>query len=979
MKKLPIEKLIENLGFSGSKNLVNIDMLTKLDISKHDVKTLKVINPYAIYLVNSKPFILFIESSFEEKKLQQISKLIWNAQIPIAFICDSNSVKIFNGKALDLKSYLIEEIYNQSIEDFSEESEFSYLKISDPLFWDQYTKQYTKTHLNDYLLDNITSLTNKLKKKYKVKFATKLVLRLIFIRYLIDRGVDIAYKNFNHDIKASQKELLKITKNKVELYELFKYLKEKFNGNLFELNDEINNTCLTDEVFILLSDFLSGKISIDNGQMSLFSMYDFNIIPVELISNIYEILLGKEIRNKDNAFYTPNYLAEYILDKTTLEFLKNNRQYKILDPSCGSGVFLVNSFRRIIDMNLGDKLFCEDDKLLKELLLSNIYGIDINEDAIDVTIFSLYLTILDYKDPKILSEFKLPNLKGCNLIASDFFDDNKLESLKKINFDFIIGNPPWGSVSDGLHLDYCNKNGYNDMQQNKEISRSFIFRAKDFSSRNTVCSFVVHSKILYTQKKPSKKFREFLLKKSQIFSVVEMSSVRKLVFKNADAPAAVISFKYNESEENLNNRIIYTSLKPNVFFKLFNIIVIEKYDVKYISQKLLLENDWAWKTIVYGFSKDIDIIMNIKKKYQTVNEIILKNSFVHGTGIQINGNESHDATHLKGKWYVDSKKGIDSFYVDINKGKELTQDKMRRPKANQQEIFIPPYVLLKKGVDTKTYRYRAAFSNDAFVYSDAVTGICGKKDNLTTLYCLTGMLNSSFYSYLNIMLGTSIGIEREQGFSTEIFTYPAIESDEIANLVVKIQEATKLEKTTMFLNEKNSCKYIKQLDKLILKSFNLNDDKFIDYAINIQIPELTNSKSTNIYRKITKEDLINYSECFKEQFSSIYRRVGKSISISVYPKILNRFTVFELEVTDEKTDREIMVKAEADNNMELFTKIIRYDYNDVFHQIRDIIHFGENSFYIIKPNCYKYWHPAIAEMDLADVLDQILSDTGGEE
>ncbi|MFN1877588.1 hypothetical protein ACK2FP_17725 [Clostridioides difficile] len=92
-----------------------------------------------------------------------------------------------------------------------------------------------------------------------------------------------------------------------------------------------------------------------------------------------------------------------------------------------------------------------------------------------------------------------------------------------------------------------------------------------------------------------------------------MSSVRKLVFKNADAPAAVISFKYNESEENLNNRIIYTSLKPNVFFKLFNIIVIEKYDVKYISQKLLLENDWAWKTIVYGFSKDIDIIMNIKK------------------------------------------------------------------------------------------------------------------------------------------------------------------------------------------------------------------------------------------------------------------------------------------------------------------------------------------------------------------------------
>ena len=100
-------------------------------------------------------------------------------------------------------------------------------------------------------------------------------------------------------------------------------------------------------MFALLSDFLSGRISLGSGQLSLFSMYDFNIIPVELISNIYEILLGKEARDKDNAFYTPNYLAEYVLDKTTLKSLLQNKHYKILDPACGSGVFLVNSFRRI--------------------------------------------------------------------------------------------------------------------------------------------------------------------------------------------------------------------------------------------------------------------------------------------------------------------------------------------------------------------------------------------------------------------------------------------------------------------------------------------------------------------------------------------------------------------------------------------------------------------------------------------------------
>jgi len=978
MKKLPIQILIENLGFLGSNNLIDNHMIGKLNISKHDIKIVKAINPYAVYLVNNKPFILFIESSFDVSNLKHISRLVWNAQIPIVFVCDANSVKIFNGRNLDVESCLIKDISTGNIKEFSTESDFSYYKISDPLFWDQYAGAYTGTHLNDYLLDNITSLTSELKVKYKVDFATKLVLRLIFIRYLIDRGVNLAYKNFSDNIEMSKQELLSITRDKGELYELFKYLKEKFNGNLFELDNEIANTSLTDEVFALLSDFLSGRISLGSGQLSLFSMYDFNIIPVELISNIYEILLGKEARDKDNAFYTPNYLAEYVLDKTTLKSLLQNKHYKILDPACGSGVFLVNSFRRIIDVNLKDKLYCDDDNFLKGLLQNNIYGIDINKDAIDVTIFSLYLTILDYKDPKTLSEFTLPNLKGNNLIVSDFFDDSKLQDLKKIKFDYIIGNPPWGSVSEGMHLDYCKNNGYSHMQQNKEISRSFVFRSKDFSSENTVCCFVLHSKLLYTQKNPSREFRKFLLSKSKVLDITEMSSVRKLVFKNADAPATVIAFQYNDSIENLNNKIIYTSLKPNMFFKLFNIIVIEKYDVKYVQQKLLFENDWAWKTIVYGFSRDIDNIKYLKNNFRTVSQIVKSNRFISGTGVKINGGTKKECGFLKGKHLLTAK-AIESYYVNLNLIEEFNHSEIYNPKASSPELFVPPYVMVRKGFDTKTYKFRSVVCERPFLYPDAITGISASKEKISTLLSLSGILNSTFYAYLNLMLGSSSGIEREQGFPSEIFQYPAIENNDIAELVARIQQQIKSEKEDFSSNEGKSSELIKELDDLILKSFNISEDKFIDYVLNIQIPELTNSKDVDIYRKVNEQDLINYSECFKNQFSSIYHRAGKGVSISLYQKILNRFTVFELEITDENKSAIITLKNEADSNKELFTKLIRQDYNDVFHQIRDVIHFGENLFYIIKPNNYKYWHPAIAEMDLADVLDQILTDSGGEE
>ena len=980
MSNLPIENLISNLGFSSSKNLVYKNGFINQNISKHDIKILNEINPFAVYLVDNKPFVLFIESSISDSNLKNISKLVWNSQIPVAFVCDSNSVKIFNGKSMDFETKILNEIGADKINNFTHESEFSFYKISDPLFWDKYEKAYSQLHLNEYLLKNIMSLTDVLKNTYKIKFATKLVLRLIFIRYLIDRGVDLDYNNFSCNVDKSQQALLTVCKDKEQLYKLFQHLKDKFNGNLFELGDEITDLSLISDVFELLSEFLSGDIDLGSGQRSLFAMYDFKIIPVELISNIYEILLGKETRDKDNAFYTPNYLAEYILDKTTLAFLKSSKKYKILDPSCGSGIFLVNSFKRMIDINIGANLFCDDDELLQNILKNNIYGIDINEDAIDVTIFSLYLTVLDYKNPKSLSCFKLPNLKNKNLVVTDFFDDRKLESFKNIEFDFIIGNPPWGSVSDGMHLQYCKEHGHDKRQQNKEICRSFVFRAKDFSSKNTVCSFILHSKILYTQKEPSRRFRQYLLKETKILDIVEMSSVRKLVFKNANAPAAIITFNYDNENDNLKNRIAYTSLKPNMFFKLFSIIVVEKYDVKYVPQSLLYKNDWAWKTIVYGFSRDIENISNLKNRFESLGKMLCEQSpkIIMGEGVQYLDGDMKDATHLYGKYMLDSKNGVDHFCVNRQNMVKFNKTKIHRPR--DKKLFEPPYSINSRGVNCDNYRMRAVCTEEKFICKHAMYIIKGSDTQKNILNTVTALLNSSFYSYLNLMLGSSIGIEREQRSMKEVLTFPYIYSKEIDNQSDYITNCINAENKDVvnLILDRDIETELKKLDMLILKEFDLQDNAFIDYTLNIQIPELTNSKEDNIYRIVTSHELKAYAQCFAEQFTFIYNKVGKGVCIKLYPEVLKRYVVFEVEITDTINNVETIVNSAPKENMELFTRIIRHDYNEMFHQIRDVIHFSENSFYIIKPNNYKYWHPAIAQMDLDDVLDHILSDDGGE-
>lgn len=973
--QLPIETIITRLGYENSENLVRYRNFSSTELSTHTIKILTEIKPYAAYILDKKPFILFFDKSFDKKEFKQISKQVWNAQIPIAFLCDDNTVKVYNGTSLDITSYLLDKVAEMDVDNCTAYTDFSYWEISNSSFWSKYSSKYSTTKLNEYLLSNITFLTGRLKDTYHIKFATKLVLRLIFIRYLIDRGVDLAYGNFSNNIEQSQKELLIVMRKKESVYALFSYLKSKFNGNLFDLGNEFDSPKLTEEVFELLADFLSGTLSMNDGQLSLFALYDFNIIPVELISNIYEILLGKEVRAKDNAFYTPNYLVEYILDKTVLPFLKTNSKYRILDPACGSGVFLVDSYRRIIEENLGENLYCEDDTILKTLLTENIYGIDINEDAIDVTIFSLYLTVLDYKDPKTLSKFTLPNLKGINLFVSDFFDDEKLTELKNIEFDFIIGNPPWGNVKDGLHQSYCKKNGYDDKQQNNEISRSFVFRTKDFSSDNTVCCFVLHSKLLYNQKNPARKFREFLLEKTKIYNIVEMSSVRKLVFKNADAPAAVIAFKYSDGD-NLNNRITYVSVKPNIFFKLFNIIVVEKNDVKYVVQNMLYSNDWAWKTIVYGFARDFELITHLKNDFETVYDAIegQKPKLLLGAGVEYQDGDKLDAKHLLGRPLLDSQNGVDHFFVNSSKTSEFSKTNIHRPR--EKGLFEPPYVLTSTGVNCGNYKLRSAYCEDSFVAKKTMYIIKGIKEQKSFLLNLVGLMNSSLYAYLNIMLGSSIGIEREQRFMKEVLLFPYIYNEEISDKVEYIQNA---KKKNINFNLIEIHDEIVELDDLIFRLFGLDNNKFVDYAINVQIPELTNSQEADIYRKVSVDELIKYSECFEKQFSFIYERIGKYVSINLYPDVMKKFSIFELCICDDKPEEKIKIKNVSDSNKELMSKFCVFRHNDIFYQFRDVIHFEENSFFIVKPNYYKNWHPAIAELDLSDSMEQIMSSTGGEE
>ena len=720
-----IESIIKKLGYANSESLIYLQNINKcIDLSWHDKKILKILSPYAVYIVDKKPLVLFFDD-LENKEDIFFHTKVWNAQIPIIISDEGNVIKIYSGKSTNLdnkKNIRLKDIVSYSIEECDENNSFSYWNITNSLLLDEYKNNINDRNLNRFLIKNLKYITQKLKYEYQVSFSNKLMLRILFIRYLIDRGVNIGYLDLNDNIKDSQKKFLDIIKNKDRFFKLIKYLKEKFNGNLFEIDYQQEEKEINEDVLTMLCDFLTANTELDNGQLSLFPFYDFNIIPIELISSIYEILLGKEKQNNDKAFYTPEYLVEYIVDRTVGKYLIKNNSCKVLDPSCGSGIFLVKSLQKVLEKNINkNNGYIENKNVISELVEKNIYGIDYNEEAVDVTIFSIYITLFDYQDPKKLEEFKLPLLKNKNIIFGDFFDDSKITLIKDINFNFILGNPPWGHVEQNLYKQYCKNK--NIIPQNGEISVAFLLKVQDIASIDTECSLIVPSKLLYKGKKPSIVLRKNLLTNTQIKQILEISSLRRQIFKGAIAPATIISF--NCKKNSFEHKIEYMSLKPNKISNLYGIIMIEPDDIKYVKQQLLLENDFLWKILVYGGYWDFELINNILKKFDTIKKIISRYHLIMAKGLQDNDGDKKDASHFIGKKILDSNKAINHFY--LNKEEYTLFDKKEIHRIRDDEIFEGPYVLFKKGIEPRNYLIKAVYTEENYLYREAINSIKGTK------------------------------------------------------------------------------------------------------------------------------------------------------------------------------------------------------------------------------------------------------------
>ena len=991
MSKNILNKINNKFDINKENGLYSLSDIELVDfLPQRLIRSLKVIEPNYIFIFNSKPIILFFD---EHKNKDEMFKQCWNfAESPIIIIEKESDFEIYNGFDFIIKSKSLSVIDNSDNEiNYISLISGKYIENSKEIFGNKNTK------LDTNLLKNIKDARKELlKSNISQHIANSLIGRIVFIRYLIDRNVKFNFnKNFNsEDIDLKKEELKRVLSSKDETYCLFRYLKSDngFNGDWFPIDEEKEK--MVDKHHLLILRKLIDGYDFKRSQGSLFDIYDFSIIPIEFISNVYESFIGDENQKKDGAYYTPTFLVDYILKYTVDDYFKNNpKEYncKVLDPACGSGIFLVETFRKLVyryEKVMGKTI---NPAQIIQLVKDNIFAIDKNEEALSISVFSLYLAMLDYQNPKDIEKFKFPYLLDSdknkdipNFFNDDFFDTdasyNKILEKKKV--DFIIGNPPYGKGSikkDSFADKYIKSNQIK--VGNKDIVQAFMMRVKDIVAKDTRISFIVTSKILYNL--DTRDFRKkHFFSQFKVTHILELSSVRNDIFENADVPVSILFYEYNKDAVS-KNEINYISMKPSPYFKKLKILILSKSDFKKVNQFKLLDNDYLWKILVYGSYLDFNFIKTLKSnKYQTIHKLVDNGELIKYQGFKRkDGNKKIDVKRLREFDFIDTgakKKDLKPFYISSSLNKfnyDTVGYTNRKLSDDYTDIYKAPMLLFTGGL-TKELKQNSAISYMDVTFSSSVVALKPINTNIETIKIINGLFYSKYFSYYLLQTASSTGIKQEECDDYEKLSLPFIKNKKISSIVTKIE---KLKKEHFDTNSSNTLNYNKNLSKLIddldntvLKVFDLNEKEYslVDYANNIIIPWVIQKKYEVAFESLKFKDarLNEYINIFIKHYSNIYEQNNMYFSAKV---LWDKYAIgIYFKVLDAKQDSIITWKKEK--NIQNFLKLPNSEtIANLFIQ-KDIKGFEADGFYVVKPNEYKNWHKAIGYLDFYEFDKAIL-------
>ncbi len=500
-----------------------------------------------------------------------------------------------------------------------ERRRFSAFRLADGTFWEDHRNAELVRHdkaAHQSLIQAIVETDNELEgHKYPVQ--RRLLLLVILIKYLEDR--DVFPSGWFGRFQKGAKTFFDVLKHgePEEVERLLKFLeKEKFNGDVFTLPTDDNNQ-LTHKQLRQFAELVEAKTL--NKQRYLWDLHTFEHLPVEVISHLYQ----RFVQGGHGKVYTPAFLASLLLDHA-MPYGKLCGTERVLDPACGSGVFLVGAFRRLVNVwrsrHEWQKPSVAD---LKEILRNSIFGVEMDPGAIALAAFSLALGVCDALKPDVIwNELRLDKLKGVNLCEADFFQlildshENKPTILGD-GFDLILGNPPFE-----LSLTAAGANLNTECEKKRgrlpDDQTAYFFLEQGISclrDKGQLC-LIQPSGILYNQN--ATEFRQKLFARTSVETVFDFTSIRKLYAKDPKTVALLIRGEAPESDHVVEHLTFRRTLSVHerLAFEL------DHYDRHLVPQFVAESDAFVWRCNLLGGGRLCEISQRLRKIKRTLAKFI---------------------------------------------------------------------------------------------------------------------------------------------------------------------------------------------------------------------------------------------------------------------------------------------------------------------------------------------------------------------
>ncbi|MGE4449108.1 MAG: class I SAM-dependent DNA methyltransferase [Azospira sp.] len=724
-------------------------------------------------------YFKFEQSAPADDLVSQWRREIWNEGFaPLLWVISPQRIDLYNGfgtpvKEGDAQKHLIRRFENidTSLKELDELA--GRLAIETGQFWAQVPVVDRKTSVDQKLLSDLGFLEHDLVAGNLARSAAQaLIGRVIFTQYLIDREI-VSAARLNK--VCGHTTLPAILRDRPATSKLFEWLAQTFNGDMFPPSSV--KTTPAAHHLTRVAEFLEA-VDPESGQLSFFP-YQFDVIPVELISSIYEQFAhaepcpdGKRTEALHNGVhYTRLSVVSLILDEV-MDGLSGCES--VLDLTCGSGVFLVEALRRLVHLRMQGQPPTRE--VIRSTLYERVYGVDISEAAIRVAAFSLYLAALELDpDPQPPHSLKFQPLIGRTLFVGDartveLDGDGKAAlttptGLKQ--FDLIVGNPPWSFKGQTGTEARRKTRAAGVPAQPRGEGLDFVLRAAEFSHEKTRFGIILSATPFFSRSGTGMAAAQHVMRTLAPVTLVNLSNLCSWLFATAAMPAVVLFARHRPTQRADQVTVVQIPWTPSGART--HSFEVAPSDVIKLSLGEIERQPLKLKAAAVGRRRDLLLLDELTSTHKSLGEqlSLLDTGFQVGLIRGDSANQTLDARRLIGLEVLQVK-DMQHFFIPDGLP-TFKQSTAQRPRS--RETYQAPLLIVKEML-VKGPRVLAAVAERDIVFTNSYFAASFPHKHTRTAHLLAGVLSSALAAWFFYLTASEFGVYKRKLLARDLSFLP---------------------------------------------------------------------------------------------------------------------------------------------------------------------------------------------------------------